>query len=457
MGNLEELQTQIVKNQDLERRLKEALEKIKELEHIIEENEIIHLNGREFNRLLDDLFMGDISAEKIQKLAAGKYELTFNTKGSEEDIKQFENVIRESVMFSIGKEKLGEKEEDGCTCSYYYNSNENVFFEVKDYNYEQVNYGRHPIVNTKEIKAPEGFKNFWNKLENFELSQQEVDSFRKKLKANDITFLNTLDKKLECNEKCLKSKETETFKVYKTLVKKIKSKTITPKEYYDGVFKIEDLKEDIYVPEKYTKAVEDYLVNMIDLEADNCMYKLHSDSSIIRDGYVSDVGDYYGAVEEFDDILFDTDYNALVYHSGYEEDGATEAKHAFARRAPEWFKSGFEGIKNKTLKEDEFIDFLSKLNNEKEIGLSSCAAVQLGIRKFLEHLEKSKDVQIAMCCEIPSTNEAFFEKVNFSEDIQYDGKLNIIHLPESNKYLELFVSNVRGVNLQIQILDNLEK
>lgn len=56
--------------------------------------------------------------------------------------------------------------------------------------------------------------------ENFELSQQEVNSFREKLKANDITFLNVLDKKLEDNEKCLKSKEAETFKVYKTLVKK---------------------------------------------------------------------------------------------------------------------------------------------------------------------------------------------------------------------------------------------
>ena len=62
-----------------------------------------------------------------------------------------------------------------------------------------------------------------------------------------------------------------------------------------------------------------------------------------------------------------------------------------------------------------------------------------------------------MYCEIPSTNEAFFENVKFSEDIQYSGKLNVVHLPESNKYLELFVSNVRGVNLQIQILDNLEK
>lgn len=48
MDNLEDLQTQIVQNQKLEKQLKEALDKIKELEHTIEENEIIHLNGREF-------------------------------------------------------------------------------------------------------------------------------------------------------------------------------------------------------------------------------------------------------------------------------------------------------------------------------------------------------------------------------------------------------------------------
>ena len=457
MDNLEDLQAQIVQNQELKKQLKEALDKIKELEHTIEENEIIYLNGREFDRLLDDLYMGDISTEKIQKLAAGKYEFTFNTRGSEEDIQEFKDLIRESVMFPIGKEKLGEKEENEYTCSYYYNSNEDAFFEVKDYNYEQVNYERRPIVNTKEIKAPKGFKDFWNKLENFELSQQEVNSFRKKLKANDITFLNVLDEKLECNEKCLKSEEIETFKIYKTLAKKIESKTITPKEYYDDIFKIEGLKEDIYVPEKYTKAVEDYLVNMIDSEAANCMYELHSDGGVIRDGHVSGFGDYYDTVEEFDNILFDNNYNALVHHYGCIYDGITEVEHASVSRAPEWFKPGFEGVNNKTLKENEFIDFLSKLDDEKEIGLSGCAAVQLGIRKFLEYLEKNKDAQRVMCCAISSTNEAFFENVKFSEDIQYSGKLNVVHLPESNKYLELFVSNVRGVNLQIQILDNLEK
>ena len=127
MDNLEGLQAQIVQNQELEKQLKEALDKIKELEHTIEENEIIYLNGREFDRLLDDLYMGDISTEKIQKLAAGKYEFTFNTRGSEEDIQEFKDLIRESVMLPIGKEKLGEKEENEYTCSYYYNSNEDVF------------------------------------------------------------------------------------------------------------------------------------------------------------------------------------------------------------------------------------------------------------------------------------------------------------------------------------------
>lgn len=72
MDNLEDLQAQIVQNQELEKQLKEALDKIKELEHTIEENEIIYLNGREFDRLLDDLYMGDISTEKIQKISCGK-------------------------------------------------------------------------------------------------------------------------------------------------------------------------------------------------------------------------------------------------------------------------------------------------------------------------------------------------------------------------------------------------
>lgn len=65
--------------------------------------------------------------KRYKKLAAGKYEFTFNTRGSEEDIQEFKDLIRESVMLPIGKEKLGKKEENEYTCSYYYNSNEDVF------------------------------------------------------------------------------------------------------------------------------------------------------------------------------------------------------------------------------------------------------------------------------------------------------------------------------------------
>lgn len=456
MENAEILQALIEKNQALERQLKEASEKIEKLTHIIEEKDIIHLNNKDFNRLFDDLCDGDVSHELIQKLAAGKYEFDFEDhfEDHEKAIRNFENLVYEEVADLIKKEGLGNKEENERKYSYFYDSDKNVFIEVKKLNYKQVSGGRQPLVNINETKAPEGFKDFWNKLENYKLSQQEIDLFREKLKENDATFLHTINEKLECNEKCLKGRETETFKIYETLAKNVKNETITPKEYYNGVFKIEDLEEDIYVPKKYLDAVENYLLDLVG--STSRMYELDSTQDAIDEEYDPNLDEYIYE-ELFEDVILDADCNALIYHSGVSNGNIIKSENASANRAPEWFKSGYEGIVNKTLGKNEFIDFLDKLKNEKEIGLRSFYGVQSEIKSFLKHLEENKEVQSVICCKIPSTNKDFFENAAFPEDEKCTGKLYVIHFQESNKYLELFSPIAAGWNLQTQIVDNLEK
>lgn len=254
--------------------------------------------------------------------------------------------------------------------------------------------------------------------------------------------------KIESLEKSLEEK-SETFKIYKTLVRKIDDETITPKEYFNMVFKIEDLKEDVEIPEDYLDIVDDYLVG---LSYDNRMYTLDYSREIIDEVYDEDCDDWYLA-ECTNQISYDAECNVFVYSYDNTDMNCAVSDDVSCKRAPEWFKTGWEGLISKTLSEEEFINYYCNLRDNDYLEFSE---VPSRINDFLSYLEESNKLMTIANCNVSVENaDEFFDEVDFSEAAKTNGKLTVIQFVESKKFLEQFTPNCGGA-IPTHFLDSLE-
>lgn len=193
----------------------------------------------------------------------------------------------------------------------------------------------------------------------------------------------------------LLEEKSETFKIYKTLVDKIDSESITPKEYFDMVFKIEDLKEDVDIPEEYLDIVDGYLVDLLSYGSN--MYTLDYSQEIIDEVYDERCDDWYLA-EYVNEITYDIENNIFVFCYENTDINCAVQSDVSCKRAPEWFKAGWEGLTAKTLSEEEFNNYYCRLRNNNcfknvSFGLESgelkgnylkLKAVKSRIKDFLE-------------------------------------------------------------------------
>lgn len=249
----------------------------------------------------------------------------------------------------------------------------------------------------------------------------------------------------------LLEEKSETFKIYKTLVDKIDSESITPKEYFDMVFKIEDLKEDVDIPEEYLDIVDGYLVDLLSYGSN--MYTLDYSQEIIDEVYDERCDDWYLA-EYLNEITYDIENNVFVFCYENTDINCAVQSDVSCKRAPEWFKTGWEGLVNKTLSDEEFVNYYCNLRDNNYLAFSG---VQSQIKDFLSYLEENdKLVTIAKCDVSVDNDDEFFDEVDFPEAAKTDGKLTVIQFVESKKFLEQFTPNCIGTHIPTHFLDSLE-
>ena len=261
--------------------------------------------------------------------------------------------------------------------------------------------------------------------------------------------MNYLNKKE--NIESLLEEKSETFKLYKNLVQKIDNETITPKEYFEGVFKIEDLKENVDIPEEYLDIVDGYL---FDLANSSHVSTLSYSRVIIDEVYDEDYDDWYLA-ECSNLIAYDVENNVFVYCYENTDMNCAVPSDVSCKRAPEWFKPGWEGLINKTLSEEEFINYYCNLRDNDYLSFSG---VKSQIKDFLSYLEENgKLVTIAKCDVSVDNDDEFFDEVDFPESAKTDGKLTVVQFVESKKFLEQFTPTCGGTHIPTHFLDSLDE
>ena len=250
----------------------------------------------------------------------------------------------------------------------------------------------------------------------------------------------------------LLEEKSETFKIYKTLVDKIDSESITPKEYFDMVFKIEDLNENIDIPEEYLDIVDGYL---FDLANSSHVFTLSYSRVIIDEVYDEDYDDWYLA-ECSNLIAYDYENNVFI-HCYENTDMLTSVESDVScERAPEWFKPGWEGLINKTLSEKEFINYYCNLRDNDYLSFSEIPSRTNDFLRYLE--EKNKLVTIAKCDVSVENDDEFFDEVDFPEAAKTDGKLTVVQFVDSKKFLERFTPNYCGrAPIPTHFLDRLDE
>lgn len=246
--------------------------------------------------------------------------------------------------------------------------------------------------------------------------------------------------------------KSETFKIYKTLVDKIDSESITPKEYFDMVFKIEDLKEDVDIPEEYLDIVDEYLVDLLSYSSN--MYTLDYNREIIDEVYDERCDDWYLA-EYVNEITYDIENNVFVFCYENTDINCAVQSDVSCKRAPEWFKAGWEGLVNKTLSAGEFIDYYCELRDNHYLGFSG---VKSKIKEFLCHLkEEGKLKVIANRVLTVDTDDDFFDESDFPEACKTDGELTVLQFVDSGKILEQYTPYYEAASVITHFIDNLEK
>lgn len=250
----------------------------------------------------------------------------------------------------------------------------------------------------------------------------------------------------------LLEEKSETFRIiYKTLVSKIENNTITPKEYFDMVFKIEDLKEDVDIPEEYLDIVQEYLVG---LSYSSRMYTLDYSQEIIDEVYDECCDDWYLA-ECTNQIAYDAENNVFVYSYDNTDINCVVPSDVSCEKAPEWFKPGWEGLVNKTLSAGEFIDYYCELRDNHYLGFSG---VKSKIKEFLCHLkEEGKLKVIANRALTVDTDDDFFDESDFPEACKTDGELTVLQFVDSGKILEQYTPYYEADSVITHFIDNLEK
>ena len=146
------------KNKKLEAQLKKALDKIERLERLIKEMDkemdVIHLNEKSFNELLDAIYYNDVPESVVRKLASGKYELDFECEV--EDMEDLENAVRVYILDLYGYDAfdyLGTQKKEEYINKYYYAPDKNSFVEVKESVHRKVS-NKSPIIDIQETPAP---------------------------------------------------------------------------------------------------------------------------------------------------------------------------------------------------------------------------------------------------------------------------------------------------------------
>ena len=254
--------------------------------------------------------------------------------------------------------------------------------------------------------------------------------------------MNKIKKELE--------KKFEKIEYFEYLVNKIDNESITPKEYFNIVFKIEDLKEDAEVPQEHWGIIDEYA---IDLAKSGRMQTLDYSQEIIDEVYDEWLGDWYLA-ECIHQVSYDDENNIFVYcYENTDMHCAGPSSDVSCKRAPEWFKPGWEGLVNKTLSEKEFINYYCNLRDNDYLALSG---IQRRIKEFLVYLEENNKLITIARRDVSVENDDFFDEVDFPEAAKTDGKLTVIQFVESKKFLEQFTPNCGGAHIPTHFLDSLE-
>ena len=265
----------------------------------------------------------------------------------------------------------------------------------------------------------------------------------------NIDFLCEINELLSKNEKCLLSKETKTFHIYKNLVDQIDDESITPKTYFEKVFEIEDLKEDVVVPQEYIDVINGYIIDL----ANNGRYGYTIDfhQEIIDEVYEESCDDWYLA-KNTRGLLYDAENDVLI---SFYEDTYQHYEYASCEKAPSWFKSGWEGLVNKTLSAEDFISYYCKLRDNNYLEFSG---LKSQIEDFLNFLEEEGKLKVIGKYSLSvDRNDDFFEESNFPEESETDGELIVAQFVESEKFLEEFTPYCEETPIVTRFLDSLEK
>ena len=146
-----------------------------------------------------------------------------------------------------------------------------------------------------------------------------------------------------------KNKKNEMAALLATMVK---DQTITPEIYFKGIRKMAEMERRIRVNPMYSRVLDEYALNLAHSSYMTTIY----DYQIIKGEYYNPDCNGFVPAHEITYLSYDFKSNMFVYHH---IDICCEFVEV--NEAPEWFKSGWVGLTERTLNKEDFWTFYNKL------------------------------------------------------------------------------------------------
>ena len=150
----------------------------------------------------------------------------------------------------------------------------------------------------------------------------------------------------------LSGKRRENMKtLIKNLLKKVENGAINKNECLEGLLKIGTIDDPNYID-----TIMYYLYNKLE---ESSLTRLNYRSTELDEVYDRDYNCYHWLCESVT-VLYDIDCNTFVF---IYENELRDIKEMSVKRAPKWFKAGWEGLVAKSLSEEEFNNYYCNLRN----------------------------------------------------------------------------------------------
>ena len=244
-------------------------------------------------------------------------------------------------------------------------------------------------------------------------------------------------------------KEEKILDIIDKFTDEIDDESISPKEFWEKLFEIDGLKEDmdIHIPQEYIDVINGYILDLTHKSQYGC--KLDYFNEIVDEVYDEIWGWYWATITSI--VIYDEESNVFV--SSY-EDTDSHYEEVSYERAPSWFKSGWNGLVDKTLTEEEFINYYCNLRDNNYLRFSS---IRSKIKDFLCYLEEEGKLKvIANRVLTVDTDDDFFDESGFPEGSKTDGELSVVQFVDSNKILEQYTPYYEAAPIVGHFLESLD-